>query len=149
MSLEDLFHGREYRFRITRFHLSGMKENVMIDVHVPAGSQHGTVISCLNVGHQRRDGTFQDILFVVEEAPHDTYARIGQDLVIKVQIPWTGVLKRKDGRIHFNGIDNRMLCARISYARDRRLVGQYRISQAGMPITSDGRVIGRGDVIVQ
>lgn len=149
MTLEDLFHGKDYRFRITRLYLSGAKENVLLSVQIPAGSQHGTVISCPGVGHQRPNGRFQDIIFVVEEAPHETYARIGQDLVIQVQIPWTDNLRRKDGRIHFNGIDNTMLCARISYARERRVVGQHRIKGGGMPILSDGRTIGRGDVIVQ
>ncbi|KAK0469741.1 uncharacterized protein EV420DRAFT_1258332, partial [Desarmillaria tabescens] len=149
LTLEDLFFGKECRFRITRSYLSGIRETIVLDVHIPPGCEDGTSFVFTNVGHQRRDGSFQDIVFVAQEVAHDAFARVGQDLLMKVQVPWSENLQRKDGRIHFTGLDNTTLSARISYGKEKRRHGQYKIKDGGMPILLDGQVVARGDLIVQ
>ncbi|KAK0204815.1 DnaJ domain-containing protein [Desarmillaria ectypa] len=148
LTLEDLFFGKECRFRITRSYLSGIRETIVLDVHIPPGCEDGTSFIFTNVGHQRRDGSFQDIVFVVQEVVHDAFARAGQDLVMKVQVPWSENLQRKDGRIHFTGLDNATLSARISYGKEKRRHGQCKIKDGGMPILQNGQIVARGDLIV-
>ncbi|KAG7451273.1 uncharacterized protein BT62DRAFT_883388 [Guyanagaster necrorhizus] len=149
LTLEDLFFGKECRFRITRSYLSGIREIVVLDMHIPPGCEDGTRFVFTNVGHQRRDGSFQDIVFIVQEAAHDAFARVGQDLVMKVRVPWSENLQRKNGCIYFTGLDNATLSARISYAREKRRHGQCKIKNGGMPILQNGQVVARGDLIVQ
>lgn len=93
--------------------LSGIREIVVLDMHIPPGCEDGTRFVFTNVGHQRRDGSFQDIVFIVQEAAHDAFARVGQDLVMKVRVPWSENLQRKNGCIYFTGLDNATLSARI------------------------------------
>lgn len=113
LTLEDLFFGKECRFRITRSYLSGIRETIVLDVHIPPGCEDSTNFVFTDVGHQRRDGSFQDIVFIVQETAHEAFARVGQDLVMKVQVPWSENLQRKNVRLHFTGLDNETLSARI------------------------------------
>ncbi len=149
LTLEDLFFGKECRFRITRSYLSGIRETIVLDVQVPPGCEDGTNFVFTNAGHQRRDGSFQDIVFIVQETAHEAFARAGQDLVMKVQVPWSENLQRKNVRLHFTGLDNETLSARISYGREKRRHGQCRVKDGGMPILQNGEMIARGDLIVQ
>ncbi|KIY64996.1 DnaJ-domain-containing protein [Cylindrobasidium torrendii FP15055 ss-10] len=149
LTLEDLYHGRDLRFRITRFYMSGTREHILLDVRVPPGTMHGTSIPCRGAGHQRRDGSFQDVVFVVEEAAHECFARAGKDLVIAVQVPWSESLRERDARIHFSGVDGKVVAARVNCKGAGGLFGEDRVRGAGMPVYSEGRVVGRGDVIVR
>ncbi|SJL09669.1 uncharacterized protein ARMOST_13050 [Armillaria ostoyae] len=149
LTLEDLFFGKECRFRITRSYLSGIRETIVLDVHIPPGCEDGTNFVFTDVGHQRRDGSFQDIVFIVQETAHEAFARVGQDLVMKVQVPWSENLQRKNVRLHFTGLDNETLSARISYGREKRRHGQCMIKDGGMPILQNGEMVARGDLIVR
>ncbi|KAK0485239.1 hypothetical protein IW261DRAFT_1461481 [Armillaria novae-zelandiae] len=148
LTLEDLFFGKECRFRITRSYLSGIRETIVLDVEIPPGCEDGTNFVFANVGHQRRDGSFQDIVFIVQETSHEAFARVGQDLIMKVLVPWSECLQRKNVRLHFTGLDNETLSARVSYGREKRRHGQCRIKDGGMPIVQNGEMVARGDLIV-
>ncbi|KAI0671427.1 hypothetical protein C8Q78DRAFT_771670 [Trametes maxima] len=105
LSLEDLYFGAVHRYRITRTLVpttvtphskspspssgnGATRQTVQIDVHVSPGWTTGTRIRVPRVGNQRSDGSFQDIVFVVAEAPHSRFARKGDDLVLSVRVPW-------------------------------------------------------------
>ncbi|KAI0768042.1 hypothetical protein BD413DRAFT_634439 [Trametes elegans] len=109
LALEDLYFGAVHRYRITRTlnpapaptHPRGApnppaagadagvrRQTVQIDVHVSPGWTTGTRIRVPRVGNQRTDGSFQDIVFVVAEAPHARFVRRGDDLVLPVHVPW-------------------------------------------------------------
>lgn len=64
------------------------RQTVQIDVHVSPGWTTGTRIRVPRVGNQRPDGSFQDIVFVVAEAPHPRFVRKGDHLVLPVRVPW-------------------------------------------------------------
>ncbi len=51
-------------------------------------SGKGTKILCCNVGHERLDGTRQDLAFIIREAPHDRFLRIDDDLYVDVRLPF-------------------------------------------------------------
>jgi DnaJ family protein B protein 4 len=75
LTLEDVFHGRRLCYRITRRYLSGKTKGVVLDVDIPAGCRPGTKIVFRDAGHERRDGTRQDLVFIVQEEKHERFVR--------------------------------------------------------------------------
>ncbi|KAI0787482.1 hypothetical protein C8Q74DRAFT_609479 [Fomes fomentarius] len=108
LPLEDLYFGATHRYRITRTlcslrpsdpshksHPSATKtQTVQIDIVVAPGWRTGTRIRVPGVGNQRTDGSFQDIVFVVEEIPHPRFTRKGDDLILPVRVPWADAHSR-------------------------------------------------------
>ncbi|KAI0649436.1 hypothetical protein C8Q79DRAFT_924688 [Trametes meyenii] len=111
LSLEDLYFGAVHRYRITRTLVptavtphsksqsppssgGARRQTVQIDVYVSPGWTTGTRIRVPHVGNQRPDGSFQDIVFVVAEAPHPRFMRKGDDLVLPVRVPWVDTQSR-------------------------------------------------------
>lgn len=166
LSLEDLCLGASHRYRITRNLRSGKSQNVKIDVKVSPGWKKGTRIRVPGVGNERRDGTFQDIVFVVEEEPHSRFKRVDNDLYVTAQIPWQETTSRpyswtsedsdldgKRGRdseevAFVRGIDGQEFALPIPRSLVEGADGS-RIIGAGMPIRSHGQVDGRGDLVVK
>ncbi|CAA7266839.1 unnamed protein product [Cyclocybe aegerita] len=149
LTLEELFTGKHCRFGITRSYISNKTKNVVIEIDVPAGCRPGTRILCRNVGHEWKPGVFQDIAFIIEEAPHDRFVRLFDDLIMDVRLPWVDSLRRQGGKVPFMGIDGRSLLIQIDYPEDKNMKGRSVIKGAGMPIRERGRVAGRGNLIVQ
>ena len=75
LTLEDIFRGKRLCYRIKRRYLSGKTKAVVLDVDVPSGCRSGTKIVFRDAGHERRDGTKQDLVFVVREAKHERFVR--------------------------------------------------------------------------
>ena len=146
LSLEELFFGQRCRFNITRTYLSRKPKNVIIEIEVPPGCRPGTRIVCRHVGHECRPGVFQDIAFVVEEAKHNRFVRLFDDLIVDLRL--SNVRKEGDN-LSFVGIDGANLAVRVDYPRDKQLKGRSIITGAGMPIRERGRVVGRGNLVVQ
>ncbi|KAI0749735.1 hypothetical protein C8Q80DRAFT_643268 [Daedaleopsis nitida] len=127
LTLEDLYYGATHRYRITRTlsstrssesahkssrsHTPASKtQTVQIDVQVAPGWRTGTRIRVPAVGNQRADGSFQDIVFVVEEVPHARFERAGDDLVLSVHVPWADAHSRPyPPPPNLNGDDDSML----------------------------------------
>lgn len=85
----------------------------------------------------------------MEEAPHDRFIRLFDDLIMEVHLPCIDTLRKQGGKIPFLGIDGTSLVAQIDYPRDKLLKGRYIIKGAGMPIRERGRVVGKGNLVVQ
>lgn len=75
LTLEDIFRGKRLCYRIRRRYLTGKTKAVVLDVDVPPGCRSGTKIVFRDAGHERRDGTKQDLVFVVREAKHERFVR--------------------------------------------------------------------------
>ncbi|KAK2460300.1 hypothetical protein APHAL10511_007689 [Amanita phalloides] len=75
LTLEDIFRGSRLCYRIRRRYLSGKTKAVVLDVDVPAGCRSGTKIVFRDAGHERRDGTRQDLVFIVREVKHARFVR--------------------------------------------------------------------------
>lgn len=163
-SLEDLYHGATHHYRITRTLQSGKTQDVKIDIRVAAGWKTGTRIRVPDVGNELRDGSFQDIVFVVEEDDHPRFKRVGNDVYITVQIPWADSRTRPyscpsmDSRLDDNDLRDEMAFVkgldREEYALPipRSLVEAAdgtRIVGAGMPIRHRGERAGKGDLVIR
>ncbi|THH29916.1 hypothetical protein EUX98_g4261 [Antrodiella citrinella] len=165
LSLDDLYHGASHHYRVIRTLRSGKTQTVKIDIKVLPGWQKGTRIRVPAVGNERKDGTFQDIVFVVEEQPHTQFSRVDNDLYVTVQVPWAETRSRPyswssmDSRLDgdpslgeelafvkgMNGAEYGLPipASLVEGADGTRVVG------AGMPIREKGEVVGKGDLVIK
>ncbi|KAL6301320.1 hypothetical protein BKA93DRAFT_930346 [Sparassis latifolia] len=164
VTLDDLYFGARHHYRITRTLWSGKNETVRIDVDVLAGWQKGKQIRVPGGGNERKDGSFQDIVFIIEEAPHPRYRRVEDDLVYTIQVPWVDFHSRprrdtgNDSEYSDSGTEEQEILVQgmngeefalplprtlVEGADGTRLIG------AGMPIREREKVVGKGDLLVK
>lgn len=164
-SLEDLYRGATHNYRIKRTLQSGKTQNVKIDIKVAAGWKNGTRIRVPGVGNERKDGTFQDIVFIVEEEEHHRFERVNNDVYVSVRVPWAdshsrpyscssvdsrldGDDPRDDEMAFIRGVDGEEYALPIPRSLVEAADGT-RILGAGMPIRHRGEKVGRGDLVVR
>lgn len=146
MTLEEIFRGKTLHFRVIAYTRSGKKNFVPLKVHVPPGSRAGDEIILEGVGHERKDGTRQDISFIVKELKHHTFRRVRDDLWIDLRLPWVDELNNKEGVIYIPGVDGQEYSVEVDHHATHRLHGIKTISKAGLP-RYDGT--GRGKLVVR
>lgn len=171
LTLEELFTGTNYRFQITRqlrnsptpdsaptstpksMHASLDGEASTSTIHVnvdipPGGYKNMTQMRFEGIGNQRKsDGTFQDIVFVVQEVLHDRFIRIQDDLVARIELTWDEALQKEDV-ILVDGLDGEKVEVPIPRVPDDNK--EIRIPKAGMPVrNSKDEVVGRGDLVIR
>lgn len=146
LTLEELFDGTNLRFRVTRRLLSREATQTMVAIDIPSGTLAGTRIRCRGIGHQRRDTTYQDVVFVVEEKPHDRFTRVKDDLFLDVFVPYVDQLAEDGGDICLEGIGGENITINIPYPLDQKSTeGEVIVTGAGMR----SRKGGRGDLVVR
>ncbi|KAI0091034.1 hypothetical protein BDY19DRAFT_677620 [Irpex rosettiformis] len=163
VALEDMYEGVSQHYRITRTLRSGSTQSVKIDVTVSPNWYDGKRIRVSGVGNERKDGTFQDIVFVVEVHPHPAFTREGDNLVASVQVPWADPhtrpyppsdskhgqsLVEEEDEVYLKALDGREYAVPIPRSLVEGADGT-RIKGAGMPIRKHGKRIGKGDMIVK
>lgn len=150
MTLKEIFYGSRQSFLIKRELLSRKIEEVEICIRVPAGTRTGTRIMCRGAGHQRQDGTFQDVVFLVEDEPGQRFSRVNDDLYLDVRVPWQDSLADRGGDIYIDGLDGEEIVFPLPYPiHDTTTEGQVFVKGAGMPIRRGHKIVGRGDMIVR
>ncbi|GJJ77649.1 hypothetical protein EMPS_10008 [Entomortierella parvispora] len=107
VSLEDLQKGVTKRLKVTRKVRdgSGRTADKILTVDVKPGWKAGTKIRFPNEGDEFPSGAVQDIEFVLEEKPHPTFTRRGDDLIVEVELSlmealtgFSKTVKTLDGR---------------------------------------------------
>ncbi|KAF9243469.1 DnaJ domain-containing protein [Melanogaster broomeanus] len=150
LTLDEMYHGTSYRFLVTRELLSRRTEEVEISIDIPPGTRGGTRIVCAGTGHQRKDGTLQDVIFLVEEVPDERFSRINDDLYLDVCVPWEDALADQGGELCIEGMDGEEITFALPYPLyGEDTDGQVLVKGAGMPIREGRKTIGRGDMIVR
>jgi len=145
LSLEELFHGTSLRFRIISRLLSREAKQSLVVIDIPPGTLAGKKICCPGVGHERKDGTFQDVVLVVQEKPHDRFERVKDDLFLDILVPSADQLAKDGGNISFKGIDGAKITVNIPYPVDQSWTeGKVVVKGAGMPFRK-----GRGELVVR
>jgi hypothetical protein len=162
LSLEDLYQGASQHYRITRTLCSGSTQSVKIDVKVSPSWHTGTRIRVPGVGNERTDGSFQDIVFLVDVHSHPTFTREGDDLVVPVQIPWAdphtrpyssadksgGYPPEDEEEVYLKALNGEEYALPIPRTLVEGADGT-RVKGAGMPIRKHGKIVGNGDLIVK
>ena len=171
LTLEELYSGTNYRFQITRqlrnsprpdshptstpksttSSLDGEPSASTIHVNIdvpPGGYKNMTQMRFEGIGNQRKsDGTFQDIVFVIQEVLHDRFIRIQDDLVARIELTWDEALQNEDV-ILVDGLDGEKVEVPIPKVPDDSK--ETRIPKAGMPVrNSKDEVVSRGDLVIR
>ena len=146
MTLEEIYQGKTFHFQLIRYKLSGKKTIVPLNVTVPLGSRDGTEVIITNVGNERKDGTRQDIVFLVNALRHKRFNRIHDDLRLEVRLPWVDSLEEKEGEVRLDGIDGKEYAFYVNFCKTGLLTGTTIIPNAGMPCRG-GK--GRGRIVIR
>lgn len=143
MTLEEIYQGKTAHFRVVRYTRAGKKIILPLNVIVPAGSRGGTEIIVQGAGNECKDGSWQDIHFVIKEAKHHKFKRVHNDLYMDVRLPWIDSLNSQEGQVYLRGIDQKDYLFTVDYHSTRLLSGTTVIPGAGMPSRDGGGRRGR------
>lgn len=148
VSLEDLYNGSTKRLKVGRRLLSGGTEDKVLEIQVLPGWKSGTKIRFPKAGNEQLSGDSQDLVFVVEEKPHDRFVREGNDLVCHVPLPLVDALAGPGGKRVVEALDGRKLQVTIPGGIVKPGT-QTIVPGEGMPVRKEGSVRSRGDLIVK
>jgi DnaJ family protein B protein 4 len=121
---------------------------LLADVDIQPGWRKGTKIRFPHLGNERKGELPQDIVFVIEEIPHDRFTRVGSDLVTEAEISLAEALACDGGVYKLVDLDGRYVkiplpTGIIRPGDETKVVGR------GLPIRKAGKIIGKGDIIVK
>ncbi|KAC9839125.1 hypothetical protein R6Q59_006763 [Mikania micrantha] len=136
-SLEELYKGSKRKMQISRIVLDDSGKPGSLDeiltIHIKPGWKKGTKITFPEKGNQEPGAAPGDLIFVVDEKPHDTFKRDGNDLVFTKRITLLEALTGKT--IKVTTLDGRSLVIPIT---DIIKPGHEEVIQnEGMPISKE------------
>ncbi|KAL8278799.1 hypothetical protein RQP46_008868 [Phenoliferia psychrophenolica] len=158
LSLEDLYSGTTKKLKVTKKRASGAEEGKTLEVNVKPGWKSGTRVKFAGAGNETAS-TSQDIVFVIEEKPHELFKRDGDDLILTVKVPLVDALsgptppatfsrtvKTLDGRtLHYD-----LPYPSVKYGGPPLRPGQtIKIAGEGMPISKKASPKKKGDLLVK
>ena len=153
VSLEDLYNGTMKHLKVGRKLADGTTEDKVLDVQVHPGWKSGTKIRFPRAGNEiASTGETQDLVFLLEEKPHEVFKREGNDLIANVKISLVEALAGPPAGVSkftktLEVLDGRKL--QVPVPAGVVTPGQTtRIPGEGMPIRKDGMARSKGDLIV-
>mmetsp|Transcript_25640 Transcript_25640/g.61046 ORF Transcript_25640/g.61046 Transcript_25640/m.61046 type:complete len:211 (+) Transcript_25640:932-1564(+) len=146
-TLEELYKGSTRRLKITRSLLdqSGqrMRTEEVLTIDVKPGWKKGTKITFAGRGDEHPNQEPADVVFIIDEKPHATFRRDGNDLVYKHTVPLVDALCGTT--VQLTALDGRSL--RVPLSRPMAPGERHVVSGEGMPISkSPGQ---RGDLRIE
>ena len=153
VSLEDLYNGTMKHMKVGRKLMDGSTEDKVLDVQILPGWKSGTKVRFANAGNiVPSTGEAQDLVFVVEEKPHEVFKRDGNDLIANVKIPLVEALAGPPSGVSkpvktVEMLDGRKLQVPVPTGIVKP--GQRTtITGEGMPARKGGKATTKGDLIV-
>ncbi|KAM0791792.1 hypothetical protein ACM66B_004055 [Microbotryomycetes sp. NB124-2] len=158
VSLEDLYKGTTKKLRVTKKRRAGGEEANTLEINVKPGWKAGTKIRFNGAGHETAGGA-QDMVFVIEEKPHERFKRDGDDLVVEVSVPLIEALcgPSSGGSTSksLTTLDGRTIKYELPYPNARTggkplQPGQtVKVPNEGMPISRKTSTKKKGDLLVK
>ncbi|GAA5869338.1 hypothetical protein JCM16303_000434 [Sporobolomyces ruberrimus] len=156
ISLEDIYKGTTKKLKVTKKLMSGREESNVLEINVKAGWKAGTKVRFAGAGSETPSGA-QDMVFVIEEKPHATFKREGDDLIYTLQVPLVDALSGPDGggtpARSLTHLDGRTINFNVPYPRGGGAPlkpGQViRVANEGMPITRKNAPKPKGDLLIK
>ncbi|KAG0211775.1 hypothetical protein BGX33_004090 [Mortierella sp. NVP41] len=147
VTLEDLAKGVTKRLKVTRKVRdgSGRTADKILTVDVKPGWKAGTKIRFPNEGDELPNGATQDIEFIIEEKPHDTFTRRGDDLIVDLELTLLEALTGFTKSV--KTLEGRTLPVSASGSRVIQPGQEERFPGEGMPISK--KPGEKGDLIVK
>ncbi|MBA0791714.1 hypothetical protein Gohar_016280 [Gossypium harknessii] len=110
-SLEELYKGTTKKMKISReiVHISGniMQVEEILTINVRPGWKKGTKITFAEKGNERANVIPADLIFIIEEKPHNVFTREGNDLIVAQKISLVDALY--GCTVHLTTLDGRNL----------------------------------------
>ncbi|XP_071691322.1 uncharacterized protein [Rutidosis leptorrhynchoides] len=136
-TLEELYKGTTKKMKISRdiVDISGKSMTVeeILNINVKPGWKKGTKITFPEKGNEQPNMIPADLVFVIDEKPHSTFTRDGNDLVVTRRIPLAEALTGYT--VHLTTLDGRNLSIPINNV----IHPDYEeiVPKEGMPISKD------------
>ncbi|KIL58523.1 hypothetical protein M378DRAFT_112001 [Amanita muscaria Koide BX008] len=152
ISLNDLYTGTTKRLKVGRKLQDGHTEDKVLEIQVYPGWKSGTKIRFPKAGNEQPGAEAQDLVFVVEEKPHDVFKREGNDLVAIMKIPLVEALCGAPGNQRLTKVLELLDGRRLQVPAPLGIVKpglETRIPGEGMPIRKEGSIKSKGDLIIK
>ncbi|KAF8626122.1 hypothetical protein AX17_006617 [Amanita inopinata Kibby_2008] len=152
VSLNELYTGTMKRLKIGRRLLDGTTEDKVLEIQVHPGWKSGTKVRFPHAGNEQPNREAQDLVFVVEEKPHDVFTREGNDLVATLKVTLVEALTGAPGSAKLTRVLELLDGRRLQVPAPLGVVKpghETRIPGEGMPIRKEGSVKNKGDLIVK
>lgn len=136
-SLEELYSGSTRKMKISRTvvdpHGRQAQETEILTIDVKPGWKKGTKITFPDKGNEQQHQLPADLVFVIDEKPHDTYKRDGNDLIINQRVTLAEALGGTT--VNLTTLDGRELSIPVNdiVSPGYELV----VAMEGMPITRE------------
>ncbi|XP_042388482.1 dnaJ homolog subfamily B member 1-like [Zingiber officinale] len=146
-SLEELYTGSKRKMKISRNVLQSngrtTVETEILTIEIKPGWKKGTRITFPNKGNEQVNRLSADLVFIVDEKPHDVYKRDGNDLQVHQKISLVDALAGTT--IKLKTLDGRDLSVKVT---DVVIPGyELVIAKEGMPIAKEPN--NKGNLIIK
>lgn len=151
VTLSELYSGTTKHLKVGRRLLGGGTEDKVLEIQVLPGWKSGTKVRFPRAGNEVPGGDSQDLVFVVEEKPHERFTRDGSDLRCTLKIPLVDALTNPTTgtkKMVVESLDGRKLQVSLPPGVVRP-GSESVVSGQGMPIRKDGKIDRRGDLRVK
>lgn len=146
-SLEDLYCGTTKKLRVTRKLMDASGKSIpsekILTIEVKPGWKSGTKIKFAGEGDEMPDGRSQDIEFILQENPHPTFKRDGDNLITDLRLTLLESLTGFNRPLRM--LDGKEI--NISNRQVTKPEQEIRFTGRGMPISKNPAQ--KGDLIVK
>nr|XP_043617556.1 dnaJ homolog subfamily B member 1-like [Erigeron canadensis] len=141
-SLADLYKGAKKKMKISRTVLDSFGKvrtvEEILTIEIRPGWKKGTKITFPEKGNQEPGVIAADLIFVIDEKPHDVYTRDGNDLLMNQEISLVEALTGKT--LEITTLDGRNLA--ISVVEMVKPGYELTVPNEGMPLSKEPRKKG-------
>ncbi|XP_042485782.1 dnaJ protein homolog 1-like [Macadamia integrifolia] len=136
-TLEELYKGTTKKMKISREIADASGKTIPVEeiltINIKPGWKKGTKITFPEKGNEQPNVTPADIVFIIDEKPHDDFTRDGNDLIVTEKIPLVNALTGHT--VQLTTLDGRKLTIPINNVihpkHEEVVLGE------GMPIPKD------------
>ncbi|GAV60332.1 DnaJ domain-containing protein/DnaJ_C domain-containing protein [Cephalotus follicularis] len=136
-SLEELYKGGTKKMKISREIADASGKTLPVEeiltIDIKPGWKKGTKITFPEKGNEQPNVIPSDLVFIVDEKPHSTFTREGNDLVVTMKIPLADALTGYT--VHLTTLDGRSLTIPINNVINPSY--EEVVPREGMPIPKD------------
>ncbi|XP_020207321.1 dnaJ homolog subfamily B member 1 [Cajanus cajan] len=136
-TLEELYSGSTRKMKISRIvmdaHGRPIQESEILSIDVKPGWKKGTKITFPEKGNQKPNEVAADLIFVIDEKPHDLFKRDGNDLIVSKRVSLAEAIGGTT--VDITALDGRSLNIQVT-----KIVSpgyEMTVENEGMPITKE------------
>ena len=149
VTLEELYNGTQKKMKISRKNntkRNAKTETEYMTIDVLSGWKDGTKITFEEKGDINPNSKPADIIFIIKQKCHDKFIRDGNDLIYTLDISLDEALNGFEKNM--KNLDGENITIKLTEGISESNF-TYKINNKGMPIRKDGKVNGRGDLLIK